>query len=596
MSHLVPAWPRRPPLWTTLACLLSMVLAVAYCEVARRSESPLQKAFLPTYLQAAIWSTLPPAPSFRKNALYARKFTLPNHASITIPPRLLYRQLQVRVFDGQPLHTLFANALAAALSTSLLLLVVGASLDRAHESESRNGRHIRGPRILTRYGFHSATLKVPGMRFPLTVRRSPIEFLKGRRGRDLVIDRSKEAHHFQISGDTGSGKSTLIRRILYQVEERGETAIVYDPHREYIQEFYNAARGDIILNPKDERCPYWPIGEEADDEAQAFPLAEGLFPDHPTSQIFFLDAVRAIFAYLLAYYRPTVNELGHWMAHPREIDKRVANTEHAHTLTENAAPQRAGILGTLNKAGMSLRMMPSHPEGRRRFTIREWSHQRKGWIFVSSTPDTIDALRPLQGLWLDLLILKVQSVSNPDAKPCWFVLDEVQKLNKLPQLPRAITEQRKTGNPIVIGFQGMSQIDMHYGKEAEAMLSQPFNNFILRTKEPRASEYLSNLIGKAQIERVRETKPAAALSGNRYRSFNSERVIEPLVLDSEIQSLPDLAGYFLQGGKVVKIKFDVPPIRTVAPGLIERMIPGAQTRPLDPEPEDLTQRSTAQDA
>ena len=103
-------------------------------------------------------------------------------------------------------------------------------------------------------------------------------------GRDLVIDRSKEAHHFQISGDTGSGKSTLIRRILYQVEERGETAIVYDPHREYIQEFYNAARGDIILNPKDERCPYWPIGEEADDEAQAFPLAEGLFPDHPTSQ------------------------------------------------------------------------------------------------------------------------------------------------------------------------------------------------------------------------------------------------------------------------------------------------------------------------
>src|ERR1041384_162794 len=94
-----------------------------------------------------------------------------------------------------------------------------------------------------------------------------------------------------------------------------------------------------------------PVGEEADDEAQALPIAKGLFPDHPTAQQFFLDHTRAIFAYLLAYYRPTVNELGHWMAHPEEIDKRVANTEHAHTLTVNAAPQRAGILGSLNKAG-----------------------------------------------------------------------------------------------------------------------------------------------------------------------------------------------------------------------------------------------------
>ena len=152
MSHLVPAWPRRPPLWTTLACLLSIVLAVAYCEVARRSESALQKAFLPTYLQAAIWSTLPPAPSFRKNALYARNFTLPNHASITLPPRLLYRQLQVRVFDGQPIHTLFANALAAALSTSLLLVVVGASLDRSWNK--------LGPPLLEHLSGHQAVLRL----------------------------------------------------------------------------------------------------------------------------------------------------------------------------------------------------------------------------------------------------------------------------------------------------------------------------------------------------------------------------------------------------------------------------------------------------
>jgi hypothetical protein len=552
---------------------------------------PIQASFFPAYLQSAVWSTLPPFLSFRKNAPYTHRFTLPNRVSIAIPPRLLYAELQGRIFEGKSIHQLFGHSLAATFSTSLLLVVIGLSLDRSHESKSRDGRHIRGPGIVSRYAFNSASRRNPGLRFPLTNWRNPVELFQGPGGRDLVIDRAKEAHHIQISGDTGSGKSTLIRIILYQVEERGDTAIVYDPHREYLTEFYNAARGDIILNPTDERCPYWPIGEEADDEAQALPIAKGLFPDRHNSQPFFIDHTRAIFAYLLAYYRPTVNQLGHWMAHPEEIDKRVANTEHAHTLTVNAPPQRAGILGTLNEAGTSLRMMPSHPEDRQRFTARAWSRKRESWIFVTSTSETIDALRPLQGLWLDLCILKLLGEADPDAKRCWLVLDEVQKLAQLPQLPRALTEQRKSGNPIVIGFQGMAQIDKHYGKEAETMLSQPFTTFILRSKEPRASEYLSNLIGKVQIERLRETKPATFLGSGRYRSYNTDRVIEPLVLDSEIQSLPDLHGYCLQGGRVVKIAFRVPTIRKVAPGIIERLIAGAPKRPLDPEPEIQTLKS-----
>jgi type IV secretory pathway TraG/TraD family ATPase VirD4 len=403
---------------------------------------------------------------------------------------------------------------------------------------------------------------------------------------DLVLRRSKEAQHIQVCGDTGAGKSTIIRTILYQVEACGETAIVFDPEREYLKEFYREDRGDIILNPKDERCPYWAIGEEADDEPQATPIANGLFPEEPTQQKFFLNHTRAIFAYLLAYYKPTVNELGHWMAHPEEIDKRVKGTEHAHTMTENAAPQRAGILGTLNEAGKPLRMMPTHQEGRKKFTIREWARKRKGWIFVTSTSETIDALRPLQGLWLDMLILKLQADDAQDAKRCWLVLDEVQELQRLPQLPKALTRQRKSDNPIVVGFQGMAQIDANYGKQAETMLSQPFYNFILRTQESRASKHLSERIGSVQLERVKESKPASFLN-NRHRTYTTERVIEPLVLPSEIQELEDLTGYFLASGKVVRIAFDVPPKRVLAPGLIERIIPNVQMRPLDPEPAPL---------
>lgn len=579
-----PAWPRRPPLWSTAAIFVSLLLGLLYCWATVKLMPGNEGRLFPVYANCAAWSLVPPMPSFRRRVRpRTHLFVMPDGSAVEIPPKALYANLRRVIYRRRSVLELFRGAFIAFGSTFFLLLCAGVILDRTHEAESRNGRRLRGPRIVSRWRFNLESMG-DGLRFALTNVPNILERVRGQRGMDLVLRRSKEAQHMQVCGDTGAGKSTIVRTILYQVEARGETAIVFDPEREYLKEFYDESRGDIVLNPKDQRCPYWAIGEEADDEPQATPIANGLFPDEPTQQKFFLNHTRAIFAYLLAYYKPTVNELGHWMAHPEEIDKRVKGTEHAHTMTENAAPQRAGILGTLNEAGKPLRMMPTHQEGRKKFTVREWARKRQGWIFVTSTSETIDALRPLQGLWLDMLILKLQADDAAEnAKRCWLVLDEVQELQRLPQLPKALTRQRKSDNPIVVGFQGMAQIDANYGKQAETMLSQPFYNFILRTQESRAAKHLSERIGSVQLERVKESKPASFLH-RRHRSYTTERVIEPLVLPSEIQELEDLTGYFLASGKVVKIAFDVPPKRVSAPGLIERMIPNMQTRPLEPEP------------
>ena len=475
-------------------------------------------------------------------------------------------------------------------------IAAGAFLDNANNKEARNGRLLRGPGLISRWRFNRRT-RGNGVRLRLENFRNPFEWLKGGDcGRDLVIQRDKEAHHIQIAGDTGTGKSTLVRQIVSQIEARGELAIIFDPDREYIQEFFSEKRGDWVLNPKDERCPYWPIGAEADDEAEATPIAMGLFPDDPTLQRFFLTHTRAIFAYLLAAYKPTVNELAYWMAHPEEIDKRVKGTEHAHTLTQNAAPQRAGILGSLNEAGKPLRMMPTHAEGRRTWIVREWAKQRKGWIFITSTPDTIDALRPMQSLWLDMLILKLQATAPKLGQPrVWMILDELASLNALPQLHSALTKQRKSDNPIVLGFQGMSQLDALYGKKAETILSQAYTNIVLRTREPRAAKHLSELIGKAQLERVRESKPARWLQ-SRHRTYSTERVVDPVVMESEIQGLDDLSGYFVQQDSIVAIRFSPMPKEKRAPDLIERIIPAVQHRPLDPEVSDETRTAKSKSA
>jgi hypothetical protein len=41
--------------------------------------------------------------------------------------------------------------------------------------------------------------------------------------------------------------------MLYQVDARGDSAIVYDPACEFVKQFYDEHRGDIVLNPLDAR-------------------------------------------------------------------------------------------------------------------------------------------------------------------------------------------------------------------------------------------------------------------------------------------------------------------------------------------------------
>ncbi len=66
----------------------------------------------------------------------------------------------------------------------------------------------------------------------------------------LSIPRAFESSHV-ILWASGTGKSALLRQVLMQIAERGETAIVYDPALEYTPQFYQPSRGDLILNPLD---------------------------------------------------------------------------------------------------------------------------------------------------------------------------------------------------------------------------------------------------------------------------------------------------------------------------------------------------------
>jgi type IV secretory pathway TraG/TraD family ATPase VirD4 len=166
---------------------------------------------------------------------------------------------------------------------------------------------------------------------------------------------------------------------------------------------------------------------------------------------------------------------------------------------------------------------------------------------------------------------------NP-AKPVWFVLDELASLNKLPQLHTAVTENRKYGNPIVLGFQGRSQLEKRYGQDAEAMLSQPATKTFFKTSEPRAAKWISETLGEIEVERLKESRTAEMI-GSR-KSYSMEIATKPLIMASEIAGLEPLHGFVKQENKVVPVNFAYVEKRSLQPAFIERKMTVREPRPV----------------
>ncbi|HTF64417.1 MAG TPA: type IV secretion system DNA-binding domain-containing protein [Edaphobacter sp.] len=409
-------------------------------------------------------------------------------------------------------------------------------------------------------------------------------FLSINKPRSIQLRYADECQHIMCNGDTGTGKSTLLRQLMHYAADCGDAAIVLDSKVEFVPEFYDERRGDFILSPKDERCPWWSIGDEVSDETDAISVTRALYPSHnnnPQAEWFETQATR-ISAYLLTYSqpRPTCADFGYWMAHPEEIDRRIEGSEYEHTLSKNSAPQRNGVLATLNLAGMSLRMMPAKRRGRRPFHVRNWCKQRQGWLFLPNTQDTREALRPLQSMWIDLLLLRLMSMGpRPDLPRVWIFLDELASLNTLPSLHTAITEMRSTGNPIVMAMQNLADLEMLYGKKSETIFSQTYTKFVLRTSDGRSAESLSKLAGDVELLRLRETHSHGPSVRGRNASFSTETVREPRVLPSQIGALQNLEGLLFQPGVVVPFHMHRLPVFQRAPRLIERTIPSMYQRP-----------------
>lgn len=591
-------WPRHRPVFVLMAILLALACGAAVFAYQYKIRwNPLERLYLPAYFRSshlvktrnrylrpshslmalfivyphgtrlALTSQVVPAVPPPSVAPKTLAFALSNDAIQNSAKRLEWRSMR---FDDQWLHTwlghwiyhgkslwqLFRSAWYATLFGLAVLLPLAIRKDAAETRKHRRSRALKGANIATRSKFHRHERSYTGVGWKTTNPASPWERLSLDEAERMMVRvaRRHEWEHFLIIGDTGTGKSSLIRQLLIQIEQRHETAIVYDPAREYLPQFLNPDRGDVILNPLDARMPYWNAADELIHHSEAETIAKSLFPDRDRENRFFVESPRKLFAHLLKHH-PTPEKLCYWIAHPDpEIDRRVAGTPLEAIVSKAAPQQRAGVLAGLERVSNSFSLLPP-PSKTRRWTATEWAERREGWIFLTSRPETRETLRPLMSLWLDFLVLRLTAQTDYHERPVWAIMDELASLETLPTLPLALTESRKSNTRMVLGLQGRSQIEMRYGREAESMLSQPRTKIFLRTSEPRAAEWISKCIGDVEMEHLREGRSVGDWGLNRSENTTVDRRIEAAILASEVSNLENLEGYFLTPGYTLKLTF-----------------------------------------
>jgi type IV secretory pathway TraG/TraD family ATPase VirD4 len=267
--------------------------------------------------------------------------------------------------------------------------------------------------------------------------------------------------------------------------------------------------------------------------------------------------------------KPQPRDILRMMAAPECIEAAVKGTPLAALLDPGAPAQRAGVLSSLNMVADSLELLPEWEHTRKTFATAEWYTERKRWVFLTSSAAYRQKVLSLHSAWLDLFILRMMGYCEDQAaKPVWFVIDELASLNKLPQLHTAVTENRKYGNPVVMGLQGRSQIEKRYGQDAEAMLSQPATKIFLKTSEPRAAKWISEAIGEIEVERLKESRSMGLLRSK--KSFSMEIATKPLIMASEIAGLAPLTGFIKLENHVVPARFRLAKKQNKQPEFLER--------------------------
>jgi type IV secretory pathway TraG/TraD family ATPase VirD4 len=466
------------------------------------------------------------------------------------------------LLSGIESHGLLRFGVGAVIST-----VLGYTGGLAAANYSNGGRpHQRGA-IVRDESQSRATGEARPFREAEYVSQNALEARRSSRTGDVpqitlagtAIPIADETKHFKLIGTTGTGKSTAIEEILNVALKRGDRAVIADPDGGYLRRFYDEKRGDIVLNPFDKRSVKWDLFAEIKNSYDVEQLARSLIPDHEGSDRSWRSYARTFFSAVTRQaHESGIDDMAELyrllvVAEPKELRALVKGTPAQPFLDEQNGRMFDSIRSVTSSAVGALDYISQQEAAR--FSVKQWVRDESpGVLFIPYKAGQIASLRSTISAWMRLAIFETMDQDEtPDeregqgARRLWFVVDELDALGQIDGLKDALARLRKFGGRCVLGFQAISQVDSTYGKqEANTIIENCANTLILRCSSSEGggtARFASQLIGDREIKRTTVSRSSRATELVGSVSHSEHYALEPAVLPSQIEQLPDLSGY-----------------------------------------------------
>ncbi len=180
-----------------------------------------------------------------------------------------------------------------------------------------------------------------------------------------------------------------------------------------------------------------------------------------------------------------------------------------------------------------------------KFCIRDWiCDEDKSWLFLSSNDAHHESLTPLLSMWFSMATITLLSLQANSKRRIWFICDEFPSLHELQRFPKVVAEARKYGGCFVLGMQNTYLLEDIYGeKVGRGILDLLNTSFFFRSPSPDMAEYVSKALGSQEIEDMRENYSYGANNIRDGISIGTQKLVNPLVIPSEIMSLDEMKCY-----------------------------------------------------
>ena len=417
-------------------------------------------------------------------------------------------------------------------------------------------RFIRG-RQMTSDKKIAARIKRKGLASELTIGKVP-------------LIKNKEAYNILLLGAQGTGKTSATEALLEGIQARGEPAVIYDFGPSLLQRFFDAERGDILLNPLDDRSVVWSPWSEIETTADCTAIAEAFIPFDKDPQQFWGNAGRLLFADILDSLSKDPDRSAAKLLHTllrlsREEMRRVLENKNAGKLFEDGAERTGTNVEIHNSIYVkALGLLEAKAGGAGDFSITQYVQaldrpapsSGRPWLWLTADPKSLVSLKPLLSCWTNAVATALLSLPERLDRRLWFVLDELATLHELPALPRFQQNARKRGGCSVITLQTPAQLWASYNDaDAQTILNGCQTQAIFRLTDARGAAWASESIGKAEVEELRESARLST-SGHHDVHLSVDKQIRPVLLPEEIALLQD-------GHCYVKLPDDWPVAKTV---------------------------------